>query len=238
MRSAWRCSARSRSRWRRRCARGGKQLLPLLKVGEQSVVQGRSQLAHGLVVLQLAFSILLLTSAGLAYRSLSLRDSLDVGFDTRHILLATVNTSGGATAAEANAADPAIAANATRRHARRRTGLVRAPDAGFRAGWISRCAGAIAPSRCWPQTIAWLELFLGGRRAVRRRSDFRTSLAGRCGRPAGPGPFGDRHAAPRRAAVARRIGDSARRCSPDRPSGRSAARGHRRGGGCVLHAAA
>ncbi len=62
------------------------QLLPFLKVGEQGVVQGRSRLTHGLVVLQLAFSVLLLTSAGLARRSLSLQDSVDVGFDTRNIL--------------------------------------------------------------------------------------------------------------------------------------------------------
>ena len=78
------------------------QLLPFLKVGEQGVVQGRSRLTHGLVVLQLAFSVLLLTSAGLARRSLSLQDSLDVGFETRNILLATVNTAAGATTPETN----------------------------------------------------------------------------------------------------------------------------------------
>ena len=78
------------------------QLLPFLKVGEQGVVQGRSRLTHGLVVLQLAFSVLLLTSAGLALRSLSLQDSLDVGFETRNILLATVNTAAGATTPETN----------------------------------------------------------------------------------------------------------------------------------------
>jgi predicted permease len=80
------------------------QLLPFLKVGDQGVVPGRSRLAHGLVVLQLAFSVLLLTSAGLAYRSLSLRDSLAVGFDTRQVLLATVNTAGGAVTADGHAA--------------------------------------------------------------------------------------------------------------------------------------
>ncbi len=72
------------------------QLLPFLKVGEQGVVPGRSRLSRGLVVLQLALSIVLLTSAGLAYRSLSLQDSRDVGFDTRGLLLATVNTAGAA----------------------------------------------------------------------------------------------------------------------------------------------
>jgi predicted permease len=78
---------------------GRQQLLPLLKAGEQSVVQGRSALSQGLVVLQLAFSVLLLTTAGLAHRSLSLQDSADVGFNTGNLLLATVNTS-------ASAADP------------------------------------------------------------------------------------------------------------------------------------
>ena len=72
-------------------------------MGEQGVVQGRSRLTHGLVVLQLAFSVLLLTSAGLARRSLSLQDSVDVGFDTRNILVATVNTAAGATTPETNA---------------------------------------------------------------------------------------------------------------------------------------
>ena len=79
------------------------QLLPFLKVGEQGVVAGRSRLTHGLVVLQLAFSVLLLTSAGLARRSLSLHDSLDVGFDTRNILVATVQTTAAATAPDSNA---------------------------------------------------------------------------------------------------------------------------------------
>ena len=79
------------------------QLLPFLKVGEQGVVQGSSRLTHGLVVLQLAFSVLLLTSAGLARRSLSLQDSVDVGFDTRNILVATVNTAAGATTPDTNA---------------------------------------------------------------------------------------------------------------------------------------
>jgi predicted permease len=80
------------------------QLLPFLKVGEQSVVQARSTLSRGLVVLQLAFSVLLLTTAGLAHRSLSLRDSADVGFNTGNLLLATVNTSASADDAQGNRA--------------------------------------------------------------------------------------------------------------------------------------
>ena len=69
------------------------QVLPLLKSGEQSLAQGRSRLSNTLVVLQLAFSVLLLTSAGLAYRSLSLLDSGHVGFDAEPMLLATVRMS-------------------------------------------------------------------------------------------------------------------------------------------------
>ena len=80
------------------------QLLPFLKVGEQSVVQARSTLSRGLVVLQLAFSVVLLTTAGLAHRSLSLQDSADVGFNTRNLLLATVNTSASADDAKGNIA--------------------------------------------------------------------------------------------------------------------------------------
>ena len=69
-------------------------LLPFLKAGEQGVVQGRSRLASGLVILQLAFAVLLLASAGLAYRSLSLVNALDLGFNPRGILLVTVNSEG------------------------------------------------------------------------------------------------------------------------------------------------
>ena len=80
------------------------QLLPFLKVGEQGVVPARSKLSRSLVVLQLAFSVLLLTIAGLAYRSLSLHEALDVGFQTRNILLATINTAGSAGGPDANTA--------------------------------------------------------------------------------------------------------------------------------------
>ena len=69
-------------------------LLPFLKAGEQGVVQGRSRLSSGLVVLQLAFAVLLLASAGLAYRSLSLVNALDLGFTPTGLLLVTVNTDG------------------------------------------------------------------------------------------------------------------------------------------------
>ena len=72
------------------------ELVPSLKAGEQAVIQGRSKLTSGLVVVQLAFSVLLVTSAGLAYRSLFLMGEFDSGFDTRNLLLVTVNTSASA----------------------------------------------------------------------------------------------------------------------------------------------
>lgn len=65
------------------------QVLPWLRSGEP-VAQGRSQLSSALVVTQLAFSVLLLTSAGLAHRSLSLLDSGRPGFNTDNLLLVTV----------------------------------------------------------------------------------------------------------------------------------------------------
>ena len=80
------------------------QLLPSLKAGEQAVIQGRSKLTSGLVVLQLAFSVLLVTSAGLAYRSMFLIGEFDSGFDTSHLLLVTVNTSASANSPTTNMA--------------------------------------------------------------------------------------------------------------------------------------
>lgn len=67
-------------------------LLPFLKAGEQGVIQGRSRVAAALVVLQLAFAVLLLAGAGLAYRSLSLVEALDLGFNKAGLLLVTIDT--------------------------------------------------------------------------------------------------------------------------------------------------
>lgn len=72
------------------------ELLPWLKAGENSVIQGRSRLAQVLVVAQLSFCVLLLTAAGLAYRSVSLLSGRDLRFNKDHLLLATVNTIGAA----------------------------------------------------------------------------------------------------------------------------------------------
>jgi macrolide transport system ATP-binding/permease protein len=65
-------------------------VLPLLKAGEQSVAHGGSRLTSALVVLQFALSVLLVTSAGLAYRTMSTRNSGGVGFDSSNLLLVTV----------------------------------------------------------------------------------------------------------------------------------------------------
>jgi hypothetical protein len=66
------------------------------------IVQGRSGLSGALVVLQLAFTVLLLTTAGLAYRSLSVIYAPDLGFNKNNLLLVSLNTSGTATGKEAN----------------------------------------------------------------------------------------------------------------------------------------
>ena len=68
------------------------ELLPSLRSGELGVVAGRSKLSSALVVLQLGFAVLLLTSAGLAYRSLSMLASMDPGFDARNLVLVNVAT--------------------------------------------------------------------------------------------------------------------------------------------------
>ena len=77
------------------------QVLPLLKAGEHSIARGRSRLATGLVVVQFAFSVLLVTSAGLAYRSMTTLSSGDLGFNPDNLLLVTVRL-GGASAAGGN----------------------------------------------------------------------------------------------------------------------------------------
>jgi len=77
------------------------QVLPLLKAGEQGIARGRSRMATALVVVQFAFSVLLVTSAGLAYRSMTTLSSGDLGFNPENLLLVTVRL-GGASAAGGN----------------------------------------------------------------------------------------------------------------------------------------
>jgi predicted permease len=79
-------------------------LLPFLKAGEQGVVQGRTKLSSALVIVQLAFAVLLLTCAGLAYRSISLISTRDLGFSSDNLMLVTVSTTGASSTGEASAA--------------------------------------------------------------------------------------------------------------------------------------
>lgn len=67
------------------------ELLPSLRSGEMGVVAGRTKLSSALVVVQLGFAVLLLTSAGLAYRSLSMMASMNPGFRKENLLLASVD---------------------------------------------------------------------------------------------------------------------------------------------------
>jgi predicted permease len=71
-------------------------VLPWLKAGEQGIVQGRSRLSSALVIVQLALAVLLLTSAGLAYRSTSMISGRSLGFETEGLVLTTVSTMGAA----------------------------------------------------------------------------------------------------------------------------------------------
>jgi macrolide transport system ATP-binding/permease protein len=75
--------------------------LPWLKAGEQSAAPGRSRLSSALVILQLAFSVVLLTGAGLASRSAAMMQ-VDVGFDSRNLLIVRVSTAGSARSRDAH----------------------------------------------------------------------------------------------------------------------------------------
>jgi predicted permease len=77
--------------------------LPWLKAGEHSVAPGRSRLSSALVVLQLAFSVVLLTGAGLASRSAAMMQ-VDVGFDSRDLLMVRVNTAASVRSRDAHLA--------------------------------------------------------------------------------------------------------------------------------------
>ena len=75
-------------------------MLPSLRSGELGVVAGRSTLSSALVVVQLGFAVLLLTSAGLAYRSLHMLGSMDPGFRKENLVLVNVETTEAAATKE------------------------------------------------------------------------------------------------------------------------------------------
>jgi predicted permease len=78
--------------------------LPSLKSGELGVVAGRSKLSGALVIVQLGFAVLLLTSAGLAYRSLFMLASMDPGFRKENLVLVNIETTEAATTKETHLA--------------------------------------------------------------------------------------------------------------------------------------
>src|SRR5262249_15570140 len=78
--------------------------LPVLKEGGQTTVGGRSRLSNSLVVLQLAFSVLLLTIAGLSYRSTTSLLNVDLGFEARRLLRGGLGTAAAAQSRDGNIA--------------------------------------------------------------------------------------------------------------------------------------
>jgi putative ABC transport system permease protein len=78
--------------------------LPWLKAGEQGVLRGRSRLSSALVVAQLALCVVLITGAGLAYRSQYLINNLEFHYETDHLALVIVGTAGSATDPEQHVA--------------------------------------------------------------------------------------------------------------------------------------
>lgn len=79
-------------------------VLPLLKAGEHSIARGSSRLTTGLVVVQFALSVVLVTCAGLAYRSMTMLSTAALGFESDNLLLVTVRL--GSSAADSNANAP------------------------------------------------------------------------------------------------------------------------------------
>jgi predicted permease len=116
--------------------------LPWLKAGEQSVAQGRSRLSSALVVLQLAFSVVLLTAAGLANRSASMM-TVDLGFDSRSLLVARVSTAGSARTPEGHR----DVSEQIRERFTRIPGVQSATYFGFPSVGPARTLGSVPPAR-------------------------------------------------------------------------------------------
>ena len=116
--------------------------LPWLKAGEQSVAQGRSRLSSALVVLQLAFSVVLLSAAGLASRSASMM-TVDLGFESRNLLVARISTAGSARTPEGHRE---ISEQVRERFARI-GGVQSASYFGFPRSGPARTLGSVPPAR-------------------------------------------------------------------------------------------
>ena len=69
----------------------GVDLSSAMKESSRSVIGSRTILSRGLVVVQVALSVVLLVGAGLFLRTLENLKSVDVGFDSRNLLMFSVN---------------------------------------------------------------------------------------------------------------------------------------------------
>jgi hypothetical protein len=81
-----------------------RQIYPLLKGSEASVIRGGSRPLHALVIAQLALCAVLMTIGSLSYQSVFYIDHSDVYFTRDRLLLAMVNTNGAASGGEQNMA--------------------------------------------------------------------------------------------------------------------------------------
>ena len=66
-------------------------LADAMKESSRSVISSRTVLSRGLVAIQVAMSLVLLVAAGLFLRTLENLESVDVGFDSRNLLMFNVN---------------------------------------------------------------------------------------------------------------------------------------------------
>ncbi|PYR94188.1 MAG: hypothetical protein DMF84_06470 [Acidobacteria bacterium] len=78
------------------------ELVESLRASAPTMAPGRLRMSRALVVVQVALAVVLLTSAGLAYRSLALADTVDLRFDKRNLLLVTVRATASAPMRERN----------------------------------------------------------------------------------------------------------------------------------------
>jgi len=115
--------------------------LPWLKAGEQSVAPGRSRLSSALVVLQLAFSVLLLTGAGLASRSAAMMQ-VDLGFESRNLLIVRIGTAGSVRSREAHVA----LLDQVRERVMRIPGVQFVTYVGFPTRGLARTTGSAPPT--------------------------------------------------------------------------------------------
>lgn len=139
--------------------------LPWLKSGEQSVARGRSRLSSALVVLQLAFSVVLLTAAGLASRSAALM-TVDLGFESRKLLVARVSTAGSARTAEGHRE----LSEQIRERFTRIPGVESVSYFGFPRAGAARTLGSVAPARTTVYAVGRDYLDVLGLRVVAGRT--------------------------------------------------------------------